>query len=188
MQLRILPRLLDGNGHAKPRKDEARMRKIAILIGVLAIACAARAQEKTAMWENLNILQAGEPIQVRQMDWTKVKGTFLQVSDTGITVKGESGPETIQRQDVRSVKMQRSQHRLRNALIVGGISAGAGAGIFAALHKGCPSTPTLTQAFCLDIGGRSLPAGLGAVGGLLGGGAVGALLPSHKTIYSVSSH
>jgi len=76
-----------------------------------------------------------------------------------------------------------NKHRLRNTIIVAGVGAGVGAGIGAALHKSCSS-----QSFCVDIGGAALPAGVGAVIGGVGGAVVGVLLPSHTTIYHVSSH
>jgi hypothetical protein len=82
------------------------------------------------------------------------------------------------------VKRTKSEHRLRNTLILAGAGAGVGAGMGAGAHHSCPST----QTFCFDIGGRSLPAGIGAVVGLLGGAAIGALLPAHETIYSMRSH
>ncbi|MGA7341637.1 MAG: hypothetical protein WBE72_15860 [Terracidiphilus sp.] len=160
------------------------MRKFLIAICLLGISCAAQAQGKPASWQNLKALQAGEKIEVREMNSTKVTGTFLNFSDAAISLEAEAGPRTIQTQDVRSVKRMRNKHRLRNTLILAGVGAGAGAGIGAALHHPCPAT----QSFCFDIGGRALPAGIGAVAGFLGGAAVGALLPTHETIYSVGPH
>jgi hypothetical protein len=160
------------------------MRRVLLLICLLGISWAAQAKSNSAIWENLNTLRAGETIQVREVNNTKVSGTFLNFTYAGITVQAEPGPQTIQKQDVQSVKRMKNTHRLRNALILAGVGAGAGAGIGAAAHHPCPSS----QSFCFDIGGRSLPAGIGAVVGFLGGGAVGALLPDHETIYSVSLH
>jgi len=160
------------------------MRRVLLLICILGASFAARAQSKAANWENLNTLRAGEKIQVRAVTKAKVTGTFLNFTEAAISIQGETGPQTIRRQDVRNVKWMRNKHRLRNALILGGVGAGAGAGIGAAAHHPCPST----QSFCFDIGGRSLPAGIGAVAGLLGGATVGALLPTHETLYSVSLH
>jgi hypothetical protein len=160
------------------------MRRVLLLIFILGVSWAARAQSKAGVWENLNTLRAGEKIQVRELNKTKVAGTFLNVTDAAISVQAEAGPQTIHRQDVGSVKLMINKHRLRNMLILAGAGAGAGAGIGAAAHHPCPSS----QSFCLDIGGRSLPAGIGAVLGFLGGGTVGALLPDHETIYNVSLH
>lgn len=160
------------------------MRSVLLLVSVLAVSSVAWAQSKAANWQNLNTLRAGEKIQVREANKAKVDGRFLNFTEAAISLQADAGPLTIQKENVRSVKLSRNKHRLRNALILGGIGAGAGAAIGAAQHKGCTSA----QAFCLDIGGRALPAGIGAVVGLLGGATVGALLPGHETIYSVSPH
>jgi hypothetical protein len=166
------------------KKRGAQMRKLLFLICVLGTSSILWAHSNPASWENLKTIQAGQKIQVVEMNSTKVSGTFLNVSDGTISVEAKTGPQTIQRQDVRSVKLMKNKHRLRNTLIVAGVGAGVGAGIGAATFHPCPAS----QTFCLQIGGRALPAGIGAVGGLLGGAIVGALLPSHDTIYSVSSH
>jgi hypothetical protein len=160
------------------------MLRLPSLFLILAALCTLPAQGQQGAWENLTSLRPGEQIQVRAMKAPKVTGTFLNFTDAAISVQSDAGLQTIQRQDVRSVKRMKNRHRLRNTLILAGVGAGVGAGIGAAAHHSCPST----QTFCFDIGGRSLPAGIGAVAGLLGGAAIGALLPSHETIYSVSSH
>ena len=160
------------------------MRKLLAAMCILLVSSTSWAQNKSSSWDNLRTLQAGEKIQVRAFKSKKITGDFLSVSDTTIQVQTEEGSQTIHRQDVRSVKLAKHQHRLRNALILAGVGAGAGAGIGAAAHHGCSAS----QTFCLDIGGRSLPAGIGAVVGFLGGAAVGALLPSHETVYSATAH
>src|SRR3984885_6363026 len=118
----------------------------------------------SAQWENLNTLQAGQKIQVIENS-KKDSGTFLSVSDKEISLQGKSGAQTIQRQDVRSVKLMVNKHRLRNTLIGAGVGAGAGAGISAAAWE--------PRGFA---GGRGTGAAVGAA-------VVGALWPSHETIY-----
>jgi hypothetical protein len=106
-------------------------------------------------------------------------GTFLTVSDTAISYRDATGERSIQRQDVRSVKLQ-NNHRLRNTLIFAGIGAGAGAGIGAA---------SVQQTGSIILGvSRGKGAAVGAVIGVVAGAAVGSLLPAHSTIYSASSH
>jgi hypothetical protein len=129
----------------------------------------------------LNTLRPGEQIQVRGIKALKITGAFVNVTDAAISLQAESGQQTIQKPDVRSVKRMKNNHRLRNTLILAGVGAGVGAGIGAAAHHSCPST----QTFCLDIGGRSLPAAIGGTVGLLGGAAIGAFIPTHETVYSV---
>ena len=159
------------------------MRKISVLLFVLGLSCAAFAQTDRASWANLSGLQPGQRIQVVGTTSKKHSGNFVSVSDTAISYRETNGQQSIPKQDVLSVKLMEHKHRLRNTLIVAGVGAGVGAGIGAALHQPCSS-----QSFCLDIGGTALPAGIGAVLGGVGGAVVGFLLPSHSTIYQVSSH
>ena len=159
------------------------MRKISVLLFVLGLSCAAFAQTDLASWSDLSSLQPGQRIQVVEMTSKKHSGTFVSVSDTAISYRETNGRQSIPKQEVLSVKLMEHKHRLRNTLIVAGVGAGVGAGIGAALHKPCSS-----PSFCLDIGGAALPAGVGAVLGGVGGAVVGILLPSHSTIYQVSSH
>ena len=141
------------------------------------------AQANHASWSELSGLQPGQKIQVVGMTSKKHSGKFVSISDTAISYRETNGEQSIPKQEVLSVKLMEHKHRLRNTLIVAGVGAGVGAGIGAAVHKPCSS-----QSFCLDIRGAALPAGAGAVFGGLGGAVVGFLLPSHSTIYQVSSH
>ena len=142
------------------------MRIFWILACLLAMPSVASAQ-----WEILNTLQAGQKIQVLQTS-KKDSGTFLSVSDKEISLQGKSGTQSIHRQDVRSVKLMENKHRLRNTLIGAAVGAGAGAGISAAAWE--------PRGFA---GGRGTGAAVGAVIGAVGGTIVGALWPSHETIY-----
>ena len=162
------------------------MRKLLLLICVLGLPCVSWAQTGRASWTNLSALQAGQKIQIVDMNSKKHSGTFVNVSDTAISYQEAAGEQTIQKQDVRSVKLMENKHRLRNTLIGAAVGAGAGAGIGAATYhpKSCPANAFL----CLNgIGGRGLPTAVGAAVGFVGGVVVGALLPSHKMIYSVNS-
>jgi len=159
------------------------MRMILVLLCVLELPCDSQAQANQSSWALLGRLQAGQNIQVVDTTSKRHSGTFTSVSDTAISFRAIAGEQSIQKQDVHSVRLMKNTHRLRKTLIVAGVGAGVGAGIGAATHKSCSP-----GAFCLDFGGRGLPAAIGAVIGGLGGAAVGALLPSHSTIYSVSSH
>jgi hypothetical protein len=125
----------------------------------------------SAQWENLNTLQAGQKIQVVGTS-KKHSGTFWGVTDKEISRAGNSGAQTIQRQDVRSVKLIVNKHRLRNTRIGAAVGAGAGAGISAAAWE--------PQGF---VGGTGTGAAVGAVIGAAGAAVVGALWPSHETIF-----
>ena len=167
----------------RPFSTSFSVRSILFLTFCSGIPCALLAQAKQTSWSDLSGLQPGQRIQVVGMTSKKHSGNFVSVSDTAISYRETTGEQSIPKQDVLSVKLMENKHRLRNTLIVAGVGAGVGAGIGAALHKPCSS-----QSFCLDIGGAALPAGIGAVLGGVGGAIVGFLLPSHSTIYQVSSH
>jgi hypothetical protein len=159
------------------------MRNVLFLICVIAIPCASGAQTKQASWTNLSALQSGQKIQVVDLHSTKHSGAFVKVSDTAISYQEAAGEQAIQKQDVRSVKLMENKHRVRNTLIGGGVGAGAGAGIGAATFHPCSTS----QPFCIQPIGKGAITGIGAVVGFAGGAIVGALLPGHKTIYSVNS-
>ncbi len=158
------------------------MRKFMPLICVLAISCTSWGESAQDSWANLNVLQAGQKIQVVDMNSKKHSGTFVSISDTAISYQEAAGEQSVQKQDVRSVKLMENKHRLRNALILGGVGAGVGAGIGAATFHSCASQP-----FCIQPAGRGALAGVGAAIGLAGGAVIGALLPGHKMIYRVNS-
>jgi hypothetical protein len=117
-----------------------------------------------ASWANLSALQAGQKIQIVEMNSNKHSGTFVGFSDTAMSYQESAGEQTIRKQNVRSVKLMKNKHRLRNTLVLGGAGAGVGAGIGAATYPPCSS-----PSFCLDIGGRALPTAIGAAVGFVGG-------------------
>lgn len=159
------------------------MRKSLLLICFLGLSCVSWPQTNRASWANLSGLQALQKIQIVDMNSKKHSGTFVSVSGTALSYRDSAGDQTIQKQDVRCVKLMRNKHRLRNTLIGGVVGAGAGAGIGAATSHPCSS-----QGLCIQPIGKGGMAGIGAVVGFVGGAVVGVLLPSHEMIYSVNSH
>jgi hypothetical protein len=151
------------------------MRKFWILVCVLGIPCVALGQSNPASWENLNLLQAGQRVQVVETNAKKDSGTFVSVSDTAISLEGEGGEQTIRKQDVRNVKLMENKHRMRNTLIGAAVGAGAGAGITAGTWENHGV-----------LGDKGTGATVGAVIGAAAGAIVGAVWPSHKTIYRAS--
>ena len=120
------------------------MRGLVFLLCVLGLSCASPAQTNQASWETLNHLKPGQSIQVVDTSSKKHSGTLLNVSDSAISLRVASGEQSLQKQDVRSVKLLNHSHRGRNALIGAAIGGGAGAGVGAAIgaatHQGCSST------------------------------------------------
>jgi hypothetical protein len=168
------------------------MRKIPFVMCILVLPCISFAQANQASWAMLSGLRAGQSIQVIDISSKKHSGAFLGVSDTAVSLRAPSGEQSIQKQDVRTVKLVGAPRRARNVLIGGavggGLGAGVGAGIGAATHKGCSS-----QAFCLDFlgtgGSAGIGAGLGFVAGAIVGGTTGALVPHHtSTLFDTTVH
>jgi hypothetical protein len=168
------------------------MRNIFFLVCILAIHFVALAENnKQSSWEMLSGLQPGQNIQVVDSSSKKHSGTFISASDTAISLRTTIGEQSIQKQDVRLVLLMANKRRARNTLVGGAIGGAVGAGvgaiIGAASHKGCAP-----GVFCLDVIDTGGSAGLGAAAGFLGGatagGVIGALVPSHTSIYDARTH
>jgi hypothetical protein len=152
------------------------MRNTIALALLLGISCASFSQTKQASWATLSGLKPGQQIQIVEITSKKHSGTFESASDSAISIREASGEASIQKQDVRSVKLK-SKRRLRNTLIGLGVGAGGGAAIGAAIG---PSNGWII--------GKGYTALFVGVIGAVSGTAVGALLPTHDTVYQVSSH
>src|ERR1700691_3296926 len=118
-----------------PNMENELMRNATLLLCLLAISCVSNAQSGQSSWANLSGLRAGQKIQIDEMSSKKHSGIFESVSDSAISIRDASGEMSLQKQDVRSVKLLSSSHRLRNTLIGAGVGAGAGAGISAAVWE-----------------------------------------------------
>jgi hypothetical protein len=153
------------------------MRKFLFVICALAMPCASWAQNSRSSWANLSALQAGQGIQIVQMNSKKHSGSFVSASDTAISYRDAGGEQTIQKPDVRTVKLSKNTHRLRNTLIGGAVGAGVGAASVAGVWE--------NSGF---VGGKGTGAAIGAGLGFLVGAAVGALIPTHSTIYNAAVH
>lgn len=156
------------------------MRKTLFAMCLLALPYVCLAQPNQSSWSNLNVLQPGQRIEVVETTSTKHSGTFVVFSETAIKYRDASGEQSIQKENIRTVRLMENKHRLRNTLICAGVGAGIGAGIGAAATQS-------TGSIILSVS-RGKGAAVGAVLGVFGGAAVGVLLPSHSTIYSAGSH
>jgi cold shock CspA family protein len=130
------------------------VKKILLLICIVGISFASLAQTNQTAWSNLCTLRPGQKIQVVETTSKKHSGLFASVSDIAISYRETTGEQSIQKQEVLSVKLMENKHRLRNTLIVAGAGASVGAAVGAAIYKPCSTS------FCLDIGGRALPTGI----------------------------
>lgn len=132
-------------------------------------------------WESLNLLAAGNKIQVEDSNHKKITGTFIEYSNTGISLQTNGAAQTLRREDVRVVKLMENHHRLRNAAIGAAVGTGVGAGVGAAAYQPCSQKTGFLG--CIGYDGRGIDVGIGAVVGGIAGAVAGALWPGHRTVY-----
>ena len=152
------------------------MRSALILICALGATCLSCAQSKPKSWTNLNALHEGDKIQILEVDHQAISGSFQNATEDSLSVQNKAGAQTIRKQDIRSVRLLKNTHGLRNTLIGAGIGAGAGAGVTAGVWE--------SNGF---LGNKGDGAAVGAVIGTVIGVTVGALSPSHPTIYAMGA-
>jgi hypothetical protein len=142
------------------------------------VAFVAAAQQPASNWENLKTVAPGT--QVRVVSGTSLKpiqGRLGSVTDTDLVLGRGASQQSFLRPQVSGVFVEKSHHRLRNALIGLGVGTGAGLligfGVGHAQESGCRKSGGW---FCgLDAG---VETGVGGVAGLLGGSLLGAFWPT----------
>jgi len=146
-----------------------------ISLCLLAMACSSFAQTGKSSWVNLSALQPGWRIQVVETNSKQDSGLFVSITEDAVTLQEKHGEKTIQRRDVRIVRLMKNKHRLRNTFIGAGVGAGVGAGIGAATDGPCKS--------CFFSLTRGQQAAIFAAPGIVIGAAIGALWPTHEIVY-----
>jgi len=152
---------------------------LACLLTLILIPCSLRAQDKRSDWKALYDLRSGEKIELVETGMKKHVGAFGTVTEEALQMREGSSDIGIPKENVARVTVLDKSHRGRNALILGVVGAGAGAGITAAASR-CSNS---TGSFNLCGIGRGAEVAIGALVGLVGGAGVGAAIPSHPTIY-----
>ena len=149
---------------------------------VFSLPFATFAQTNQSAWTKLAALQPGTKIQVVDTAAKVHSGTFVNATDTAIDLRNTSSEQSIQKADVRQVKIVKNSNRGRHVLLLGAIGAGAGAGIGAAVKGSCG-----TGILCDTSPAKW--AGAGAAVGAVVGAVVGALMPAHggTTVYKASA-
>lgn len=158
------------------------MRKLLLLlIGPLCfLPQVTQGQTGQASWSKLSGLQSGQAIQVATAS-KKYSGTFIRVSDAAVVVRDSSSEESIQRTDVRSVKVVKTNQRAKHTIIGAAIGGGSGAA-FGAAVGGCSGSCWIGP----DRGGLAVI--FGGVGAVVGA-VIGAVIPAHgQTIYKADAH
>ena len=152
------------------------MKKLLVTVLVLTMPQGLWAQNTQTDWHELSQLPSGERIRVVDSSHKKHSGAFSSFSDQSIILRGQTGEETIPRENILRISRSKRSYRLRNVVVSGLAGAGVGAAIGYGTHSKCQNcigwAPTKGQS-----------AAIGAALGFLGSLAVGAIIPSRQTIY-----
>ena len=121
-----------------------------------------RAQEPDERsWKNLNHIQAGQTIQVVQMDLKSTKGTFLHVSDEAIFLRVKGNDVNVPQADVLRVSRLDVGKRGRNMKVGLGVGTAAGVLIGAAVARPYFDEGTGFKPGAIILTGAGTGAGLG---------------------------
>ena len=124
-------------------------------------------------WDNLKELRPGQKIEVVDAKMKTLKGTFVSVSDEGLSLEAGKSQESVPRAEVVRVSVRDTSHRTRNMLLASGIIGGIAlipAGILLAQQSN---------------EGNSCGACAAAIVAGFGGGAALGAIPGNRTIYRV---
>ncbi len=161
---------------SKPISYTTNLWILPLLMAIFSLSLQAQQPGKDS-WDNLNRLQAGQKIQLVQMDLKSLKGQFLGFTDEMISLRVKKDEVAVPREDVFRVSFRGKPKRGQNALLMMGVGAGLGAISGAAVGAGFHEVGE-TGVFVLAF----TPIGAG-VGAALG--AAFPLIPSYETIYRV---
>jgi len=117
-------------------------------------------------WTTLKSLSAGSNLSVKLKTGNKISGTFINASDTDLTLTSNSKSQIIKREDVQSVHQVTKHSAAASTLIGMGIGAGAGAGL-GAIGSENDSSGFEKLDHAVTAGLAVAGAGIGAVTGYL---------------------
>ena len=157
---------------SKPISYIARLWTLPLLMTIFSVSLQAQEPGKQS-WDNLNRLQAGQKIQLVQMDMKSLKGTFLGFTDEMISLRVNKDEVAVRREDVLRVSLRGKRRRGVSALLGAGLGLVLGGTIGAAAGAG--SGEVIHTAV-----GAWLGAGVGA-----GVGAAVPFIGGNETIYRV---
>ena len=138
--------------------------KLAVCLMMTSVAFA-------ACWDAVQRVSPDHKVEVTTKGET-ARGTFVSASETALVFRTKSGEQSIQRTDVRKVRVADPSRRMRNGLLGSAIGLGAGIGLGFAICPYCPN----------EGNGGKFIGPMSAAGA--GAGAAAGFLPSpYRTIY-----
>jgi hypothetical protein len=129
-------------------------------------------------WQNLKQLQPGQKVEVIDLNLKTFQGTFVDASETAISLAGDKGHLVVQYDDVLRVGShggRRRSNALKGAMI--GALAGLAVGAWVDYRDDVDSTDPGSNHG--KIGASLFGAGVGA--------AIGVAFPGYQTIYRAKS-
>ncbi len=139
--------------------------KLAVCLMMTSVAFAAG-------WEAVQRVAPDHKVEVVMAKGETTRGTFVSANETAIVFRTKSGEQSIQRADVRKVRVADPSRRMRNGLLGTAIGLGAGIGLGFAVCPYCPN----------EGNGSKYIAPMSAAGA--GAGAAAGFLPApYSTIY-----
>lgn len=161
---------------SKPISYIASLWILPMLMAIFSVSLQAQQQGKQS-WDNLNRLQAGQKIQVVQMDMKSLEGRFLGFTDEMISLRVKKDEIAVPREEVVRVSLRGKGKRGLSALV----GAGLGAALGAIIGRAGVSGPTQAgETELVTWGGAIIGAGAGA-----GVGAAVPFIGGYETIYRV---
>jgi len=141
---------------------------------VLAMSMLAAVTAFGAEWDSVARITEGQKIEVKLRDGAELKGTFVSATAESIAIRYKSGERSVDRVNVRQVRVYDPGRRTLRGVLWTAIGAGAGAGFGFAI---CPG--------CANEGAGAKYVGPAVAIGAAGGGVLGFLASPYKTIYKV---
>jgi hypothetical protein len=149
-------------------------KRAAVTTGVLAMSLLAAATAFGAEWDSVMQITEGQKIELKMRDGAQLKGTFISATAESVAIRYKSGEQSVDRVNVLRVRVYDAGRRTSRGLLWAAIGAGAGAGFGFMV---CPSCPN-------EGAGAKYVRPAAAIGAA-GGGTLGFLSSSYKTIYKV---
>ena len=129
-------------------------------------ATTSAAQSPATSWANVEAVSSGTEVRIAIAGSNAVNGKLESVTDTSLTVNPGSGPQSIDRQQVKRVSIKTKARRQRSTLIGLAIGAGGGVALGGAAASGCSGS------ICGGHGGAIIA--VATAGGALLGALIGA--------------
>ena len=148
-----------------------------ILVLFLGLPAALCAQKTKDAWSNLNLLKAGQGIEVIESNMKSHSGRFVTVTEESLSFQEKGSDVSMKRDNIARVSTgsgpRRGEHAVLGLVVGGAIGAGIGAAAGSAHGFLGGSSRGITALVGIAIGAPS-------------GALLGAAMPAHTTVYRIT--